>query len=71
MSEGLSLGEQRVRIDFNVSNNSDVDTIKRKTAELINHCELLKQLGKDPRLAALAQTAYEEAGMWAVKLATA
>lgn len=66
----LSLGEQRVRIDFNTTNNSDVDTIKRKTADLINHCEFLKQLGKDGRLASLAQTAYEEAAMWAVKCAT-
>lgn len=70
MSE-QSLGEQRVRIDFNVTNSGDVDMIKRKTAELINHCELLKQLGKDGRLASLAQTAYEEAAMWAVKCATA
>lgn len=67
----LTIGEQRVRIDFNISNSSDVDTIKRKTAELINHCELLKQLGKDGRLASLAQTSFEEAAMWAVKCATA
>jgi hypothetical protein len=65
----ISLGEQRVRTTFNPSANSDVNTIKQKSAELINLCEALK--GKDPRLASLAQTAYEEAGMWAVKAATA
>jgi hypothetical protein len=46
-----------------------VDTIKQKSAELINLCEALKS--KDARLAALAQTSYEEAAMWAVKAATA
>ena len=64
-----SIGEQRVRIEFNSSNSGLVNQIKRKTAELINLCEDFKE--KDPRLAALAQTAYEEAAMWAVKAATA
>ncbi len=48
---------------------TDVDKLKRLTADLIDACEVLKK--KDPRLAALAQTAYEEAAMWAVKAATA
>lgn len=69
-SHNISLGEDRVRVDFNTANSSDVDNIKRKTAELINHVELLKQLGFDGRLASLAQTSYEEAAMWAVKCAT-
>ena len=64
-----SLGEQRVRTDFNVSGSSVVDDIKKKSAELINLCETLKS--KDARLASLAQTGYEEAAMWAVKAATA
>lgn len=68
MSE-QTLGEARVRTDFNVTNNSTVDVIKQKTAELINMCETLKE--KDGRLASLAQTAFEEAAMWAVKAATA
>lgn len=72
MSE-KSLGEQRVRIEFNVSEpgaiSDMVSDIKLKSAELINTCELLKQ--KDARLASLAQTTYEEAAMWAVKAATA
>lgn len=61
--------EERVRTDFNVSGSSIVDNIKMKSAELINLCEGLKE--KDGRLASLAQTAYEEAAMWAVKAATA
>ena len=42
---------------------------KRLTADLIDLCEQVKS--KEPRLAALAQTAYEEACLWAVKAATA
>jgi hypothetical protein len=64
-----SLGEQRVRVEFNPDNNDSVSQIKQKTAELINLVEGLKD--KEPRLAALAMTTYEEAAMWAVKLATA
>lgn len=64
-----TIGELRVRTEFNPSADGVVDQIKMKSAELINMCEALK--GKDPRLASLAQTAYEEAAMWAVKAATA
>ena len=60
MSE-KTLGEKRVRTDFNVGNSSAVDDIKRKTAELINTVELLRIEGKDARLTAIAQTTYEEA----------
>ena len=63
-----SIGALRVREDFNPSNDDLVTKIKRYTADLIDLCEDLKPL--DPRLAALAQTAYEEAAMWAVKAAT-
>ncbi|HYK57485.1 MAG TPA: hypothetical protein VEV15_13550 [Flavisolibacter sp.] len=68
MSE-KTIGELRVRTDFNVNNDSTVDKIKQKTAELINLCEELKE--KDGRLASIAQTQYEDAAMWAVKAATA
>lgn len=64
-----TIGESRVRTSFNPSANGTVDQIKQKTAELIDMCEDLKV--KDGRLASLAQTAYEEAAMWAVKAATA
>ncbi len=63
-----SIGEKRVRVAFNTSGSETVDDIKVQTAALINICEGLK--GKDARLASLAQTAYEEAAMWAVKAAT-
>lgn len=65
----MTIGEQRVRTQFNPSQDSVVDQIKQKTAELINLVESLKE--KDGRLASLAQTSYEEAAMWAVKAATA
>ena len=72
-----SLGENRVRIDFNVSNDSTVGEIKKDTASLINKIELLRTSNNgNPvkseahRLISLAQTAYEEAAMWAVKAAT-
>ena len=64
-----TVGEARVRTSFNPDANEVVDQIKQKSAELINMCEALKE--KDPRLASLAQTSYEEAAMWAVKAATA
>lgn len=81
--ELFTLGEKRVRTNFNVSGNDTVTQIKGKTAELIN---LVDCLPFDPavantpessrnhekrRLIALAMTAYEEAAMWAVKAATA
>lgn len=64
----MSIGEDRVRTKFNPSAEGVVDQIKQTTAGLIDICEELK--AKDPRLASLAQTAYEEAAMWAVKAAT-
>ena len=65
----MTLGQERVRRDFNPELHPAVDKIKELTADLIDICESLKE--KDPRLAALAETAYEQAAMWAVKLATA
>ena len=67
-SEGMSVGANRVRESFNPSKDNKVDKVKRWTADLIDFCEEHKHL--DPRLAALAQTTYEEAAMWAVKLVT-
>ena len=63
-----SLGALRVRASFNPSKDDMVDKLKHVTAIAIDLCEELKKL--DPRLASLAQTAYEEAAMWAVKAAT-
>jgi len=66
--DGHSIGAQRVRESFNPSQDSLVDKVKRYSADLIDLCNDSKDL--DPRLAALAMTAYEEAAMWAVKLVT-
>jgi hypothetical protein len=71
-----SLGQDRVRIDFNVNGDDNVTLIKKKSAKLIDICESLKpqdgsmMSSEKARLIALAQTAYEEAAMWAVKAAT-
>lgn len=64
----VSIGQERVRVSFNPSSNSLVDDIKQKSADLIDLCQGLKSF--DGRLASLAQTAYEEGAMWAVKAAT-
>lgn len=68
MGPAQTVGETRVRTTFNPSADSIVDIIKNKSADLIDICEQLKS--KDPRLASLAQTSFEEAAMWAVKAAT-
>lgn len=69
-----TLGEDRVRTTFNPSANTSVDQIKQKTAELINLVQSLstgREAGSEfLRLQSLANTAYEEAAMWAVKAAT-
>ena len=64
----MSTGAARVRESFNPRQDNKVDKIKRWSADCIDFCEEHKHL--DPRLAALAQTAFEEAAMWAVKLVT-
>jgi hypothetical protein len=70
----MSLGEDRVRVTFNPSNNDLVHQIKQKAAELIDLCEGLR----DPpgpsdknRCVAMAQTGFEDAVMWAIKAAMA
>lgn len=63
-----TMGELRVRASFNPAQDSTVDEIKRLAAELIDLAELCREL--DPRLVSLAQTAFEEGAMWAVKAAT-
>lgn len=67
-----SEGEYRVGLDFNPSNNRTVQTIKEKTAELIDLLADLSAGRSQPgaREASLAMTAYEEAAMWAVKAVT-
>jgi hypothetical protein len=78
-------GEDRVRVKFNVveskAERANVDGIKYETAKLIDFCEdghkdveakewNTNSKSEAHRLWSLAQTAYEEAAMWAVKAAT-
>ncbi len=71
-----SKGEYRVGLSFNPSNDDTVSDIKRRAASLI---DLIDTIPSDRitargnevgRLKALAQTAVEDAAMWAVKAAT-
>lgn len=74
----ITLGECRVRTRFNVGGNEAVTEIKSKSAELINVLDQLRSINypgttinpEKERLISLAQTAYEEASMWAVKAIT-
>jgi hypothetical protein len=65
-----TLGQKRVKADFNPAKQDTVDQIKNKAAELIDLVETLRTegcTGEKHRLIALAQTAIEEAAMWGVK----
>ena len=67
----MSIGEERVRVNFNVAGSSEVDEVKLTTAALIDGMEELKHNAPEAaRCAALAQTHYEVAAMWAVKALT-
>lgn len=69
--ENKTLGESRVRTDFNAAGSADVDAIKYDAAQLINRINALETKdGEAGRLKALAITAIEEGAMWAVKCAT-
>lgn len=66
-------GQRRVRVSFNPSQDSIVDQIKQKTAELIDLLDstpVKTGPSEKARLLALAQTEYENAAMWAVKCLT-
>ncbi len=73
-----SLGQERVRTDFNVENDDYISKLKNMSARLIDEID---QAACDPswseetlkewlRLKALAMTSIEEGAMWAVKAAT-
>jgi hypothetical protein len=72
-----TIGEFRVRTEFNPSQEGIVDHIKQKTAAIINLVSEIRYEGEGKpaaneriRLVALALTKYEEAAMFAVKAAT-
>lgn len=69
----MTRGEYRVGIAFNPSANDMVGKVKRGAADLIDLIETIEVRPGAPeigRLKSLAQTAIEEAAMWAVKAAT-
>jgi hypothetical protein len=77
-----TLGERRVRTDFNASNSDVVGGIKHDAALLIDRVNAIALTRPDGtvlsaedsaeqyRLKVLAMDALEEAAMWAVKAAT-
>jgi len=79
-----TLGEQRVRVSFNPSQEDVVSQIKQKTAELIDlmaamHNDIVSkdvythditEFNESLRLIDKAQSAYELGAMWAAKAAT-
>lgn len=72
MSDHKTLGENRVRTTFNPSDDSVVQNIKDKAAELINYVnDNISDHSDSYRLKVKALDAIEEAAMWAVKAATA
>ena len=70
-----TLGQRRVKAEFNSAKNDLVDQIKNKTAELIDLLAQMESAGtitektntEKHRLISIAQTEYESAAMWAVK----
>jgi hypothetical protein len=73
-----TLGEKRVRVEFNPSKGEIIQDIKQATATLIDLLEgfrLSEPADSTPnpelqRLISIAQTEYENAAMWAVKAVT-
>jgi len=68
----LTLGESRVGVRFNPSNDADIEEIKRQAARLIDTVQALPiPPGEQEaaRLRAVAMTEIEGAAMWAVKAA--
>ena len=72
-----TIGERRVRVDFNVAQEGAISTavqdFKESCATLIDACEAMKTTSDNPelkRLASMAQTKFEEGAMLAVKAVT-
>lgn len=72
METNQTLGQKRVKAEFNPEKNDLVDQIKNKSAELIDLLEGMRYLpltgtGEKQRLISIAQTEIETACMYAVK----
>ena len=75
----LTLGQRRVRRNFNPSSNVAVEDLKDIQARFIDYLEALRgradelpveDKGEYQRWISLAQTSAEEAALWAVKAVT-
>lgn len=67
----MTKGANRVGMSFNPSGNAEVDEVKSTVASLIDGMQDIVDLGGEAgRCAAIAQTKFEEAAMWAVKAIT-
>lgn len=68
----MSLGTDRVRLTFNPGGNEDVRQIKQQIADCIDLVQEFSGTAdaEKNRCIALAQTALEDAAMWAVKAVT-
>lgn len=65
-----TLGEERVGVDFNPSNNEAVHRLKEKAADLINDINALiepRERSEKTRCMNVAMNKIEEGAMWAVK----
>jgi hypothetical protein len=70
-----TLGQQRVKAEFNPAKNELVDQIKNKSAELIDLLDSMREevfkqgmnIGEKHRLISIAQTEIETGCMYAVK----
>ncbi len=68
-----SIGEKRVRVNFNPMVADKIMFKKKEFAQLIDGLESEKKENTDPeklRLIATAQTKIEEAAMWTIKAMT-
>jgi hypothetical protein len=65
-----TLGQQRVKAEFNPAKNETVDQIKNKSAELIDLLDSMRNpevTAEKMRLISIAQTEIETGCMYAVK----
>lgn len=70
-----TLGQRRVKAEFNITKNDLVDQIKNKSAELIDLLESMRNVGTQAektsvekhRLISIAQTQIETSCMYGVK----
>ena len=66
----MTKGEYRVA-HFNLDGHPEVNEVKETVAGLIDHLQPIVDTGEEAgRCAAIAQTKFEEAAMWAVKAIT-